>query len=146
MFAGGGSALGGKKIVLSGLSAGIAMVVVNALLNPVFAAIFPWLQEAYMNPVFRPWNDPIMMLFFLYPIALGLGLAYVWDETKSLFKKTACQNGLTFGLIYFAVGAVPSFLINYSSFNLPLLMILTWTIMGLINGLVAGCVLAKLNK
>lgn len=135
-----------KKIILTGLAAGVAMVVVNALLNPIFNLIFPSLKDAYMTSVFRPWNDPIMMLFFLYPIALGFGLAYVWDKTKSLFKKSACLNGLNFGLIYFAVGGIPAFLINYSSFNLPLLMILTWTIMGLVNGLVAGCVLAKLNK
>jgi len=122
------------------------MVAVNMALNPIFAAIFPDLQKSYMNPIFRPWNDPIMMLFFLYPIALGLGLSFVWDKTKKLFSKSACQNGVYFGLIYFCVSGIPAFLINFSSFNLPLIMILTWTIMGLIDGLVAGCVLAKLNK
>lgn len=135
-----------KKIFWTGLVAGIAMVIVNAALNPVFNAIFPELKDAYMNPVFRPWEDPIMMLFFLYPIALGLGLAWVWDKTKQLFNLSVCQNGFNFGLIYFCVAGIPAFLINFSSFNLPLVMILTWTLMGLIDGLVVGCVLAKLNK
>ena len=135
-----------KKIFWSGLAAGFAMAVVNMALNPIFNAIFPWLKEAYMNPVFRPWEDPIMMLFFLYPILLGFGLSFVWDKTKQLFTKSACQNGINFGLIYFCVGGIPTFFINFSSFNLPFVMILTWTIMGLVNGLVAGCVLAKLNK
>lgn len=135
-----------KKIFWTGLVAGIAMVIVNMALNPIFDAIFPGLKESYMNPVFRPWEDPIMMLFFLYPIVLGFGLSFVWDKTKQLFEKGACQNGINFGLIYFCVSGIPAFLINFSSFNLPLVMILTWTIMGLINGLVAGCVLARLNR
>lgn len=135
-----------KKIFWTGLAAGIAMAAVNMALNPIFSAIFPGLKEAYINPVFRPWEDPIMMLFFLYPIALGFGLSFVWEKTKQLFRKSALRNGLNFGLIYFFVGGIPSFLINFSSFNLPLTMILTWTIMGLVNGLVAGCILAKLNK
>lgn len=135
-----------KKILWTGLVAGIAMMLVNMALNPVFDALFPWLKGAYMNPVFRPWQDPIMMLFFVYPILLGLGLSFVWDKTKQLFTKSACQNGINFGLIYFVVGGIPTFFINYSSFSLPFVMILTWTIMGLVNGLVAGCILARLNK
>ena len=135
-----------KKIFWTGLAAGIAMVIVNAVLSPLLSAMFPLLKEAYMNPVFRPWSDPIMMLFYLYPIVLGFALAWVWDKTKQLFGKNACKNGVNFGIIYFCVAGIPAFLINFSSFNLPFLMILSWTIMGLIDGLVAGCVLAKLNK
>jgi hypothetical protein len=135
-----------KKILWTGLAAGIAMVIVNMALSPIFNAMIPGLKESYMNPVFRPWDDPIMMLFFLYPIALGFGLSFIWDKTKQLFTKSACQNGLNFGLIYFCVSGIPAFLINFSSFNLPLVMILTWTVMGLVNGFIAGCVLAKLNK
>jgi hypothetical protein len=135
-----------KKILWTGLAAGIAMVIVNMALNPIFNAMIPGLKESYMNPLFRPWDDPIMMLFFLYPIALGFGLSFIWDKTKQLFTKSACQNGLSFGLIYFCVIGIPTFLINFSSFNLPLVMILTWTVMGLVNGFIAGCVLAKLNK
>ncbi len=135
-----------KKIFLTGLAAGITMSVVNMILTPTFGVIFPNLQEAYINPVFRPWDDPIMMLFFLYPILLGFGLAFVWDKTKALFKKSTLCNAIDFGLIYMFVIAVPSFLINFSSFTFPVTMILTWTIMGIFNGFVAGFVLAKLNK
>jgi hypothetical protein len=99
-----------------------------------------------MNPVFRPWEDPLMMLFFLYPVVLGFGLSFVWDRTRQLFRNGPWQNGISFGLIYFCVAGIPAFLINFSSFNLPLLMILSWTIMGLVDGIVAGCILAKLNK
>ena len=47
-----------KKIFWTGLVAGVAMMIINMVLNPLFNAIFPWLEEAYMTPVFRPWEDP----------------------------------------------------------------------------------------
>lgn len=137
-----------KKILWTGLVAGGAMALVNMGLNFVMNAFMPQLQEAYMgNPVFRPWDDPIMMLFFLYPLVLGLALAYVWDKTKKLFTaKLPCKRGFDFAMIYFFVVVIPMFLINFSSFNLPFSMIMSWTIMSLINGLVAGIILARLNK
>ena len=135
-----------KKIFGIGLISGIVMVIVNMALNPIFNIIFPGLQNFYFNPIFRPWSDPIMMLFFAYPIALGLGLSFVWSKTKQLFTKNILQNGINFGLIYFCVNGIPAFLINFSSFNFPFIMILTWTITGLIDGLITGCILAKLNK
>lgn len=135
-----------KKIIWTGLVAGIAMAVVNMLLNPLIYALFPGLQEAYMTPVFRPWDDPLMMLFFLYPIVLGLALAYVWDRIKKLCHHTPWRAGINFGIIFFLVSGLPTFLINYSSFNLPLEMILSWTFMSAVNGFVAGLTLAYLNK
>lgn len=136
-----------KKIVWTGLVAGIAMIVGNMIVNPIFNMLFPFLPDAYMdNPVFRPWEDPIMMLFFLYPIVLGLALAWVWDKTKQLFSGSDCRKGMHFGLIFFFVSGLPAFLINYSSFNFPFIMILSWTVMSLVNGFVAGAVLARINK
>jgi uncharacterized membrane protein YraQ (UPF0718 family) len=37
-------------------------------------------------------------------------------------------------------------LITYSSFVVSLLMIISWLVMGLVNGIVAGWIFAKLNK
>lgn len=136
-----------KKVLWTGFVAAVAMVVVNMLLNPLFNVLFPWLQDAYKNPeIFRPWEDPVMMLFWLYPLVLGIGLAWVWDKTKQLFSGKPCKKGLTFGLIFFFVSGLPAFLINYSSFNFPFVMIFSWTLMSFFNGIVAGIVLAKMNK
>ena len=75
-----------KKIFLPGLVAGIMMNVVNALLNPIINFLFPGLQDAYKNTAFRPWDDPVMSLFFLYPILLAFPMSYIWDKTKALFN------------------------------------------------------------
>ena len=136
-----------KKILWTGLVTGIVMLIGNMLLNPIINLVFPNLQAVYEgNAVFRPWDDPIMMLFFLYPIVLGFPLAWIWDKTKKLFKKSIWVNGLNFGLIYLFIAGLPSFIINFSSFSLPIAMVGSWSAMGIVNGFVAGLVLARINK
>jgi len=136
-----------KKILKEGVIVAVAMFLFNMLLNLVFNFLMPTLQEQYMdNPVFRPWDDPVMMLFWAYPLALGIAFAWVWSKTKKLFKGTPCQRGWNFGLVYFFISGLPIFIINYSSFDLPFAMIFTWTLMSFFNGVVAGKVLARINK
>jgi hypothetical protein len=135
-----------KKILWTGLLTGIAMLFVNIAINPLFNIIFPSLKDAYMNEFFRPWDDPIMMLFFAYPILLGFPLAFIWEKTKKQFGNCKTQNALIFTLIFITTISLPTFFINYSSFNLPFTMILSWTLMSVINGLSAGLVLTSLNK
>jgi len=100
----------------------------------------PSLNSEYINPAFRPWADPIMSLFYLYPIVLGIGLTYFWLKTKKSWK-----NGLEFGLTYGVINAVTAFIINFSSFTFSIGMVGSWTVMGLINAVVAGLALEKLD-
>jgi hypothetical protein len=136
-----------KKVLWTGLVTGIAMLIGNMLLNPFINFVFPNLQAAYeANMAFRPWDDPIMMLFFLYPLMLGFPLAWIWNKTKKLFKKNAWVNGLNFGLIYLFTAGLPTFIINFSSFTFPIAMVGSWSLMGIVNGFVAGLVLARINR
>lgn len=137
-----------KKVFFSGLIAGIAMSIGNWILNPIIYFFSPMLKESYMNnPVFRAWDDPMMFAFMLYPFALGFVLAFIWEKTKHLFSG-GCRlcHGFIFGVIFFFVSGLPAFLINLGSFTFPFSMVFSWAVMGLVNGIVAGCVLAFVNK
>ena len=137
-----------KNILIPGLVAGVAMNVVNMLIvNPVFSKLYPSFQGIYENTtIFKSMDDPVMSLFFVYPVALAIALALVWDKTKHMFAGDMWRRGLHFGLVYFAVAGIPAFLINFASFNLPAMMVVSWTVMTLTNGLVAGWVFAKMNS
>lgn len=137
-----------KKVLGNGLLVGVLMIVVSFILSLIFGWIFPGIDAMYSNTdIFKAVNDPMMILFWMYPLVLGIAFAWVWDKTKKMFKaKTACIKGLDFALIYLFISGVPAFLINAGSFNLPVLMVFTWTIMSFLNGWVAGWALAKLNK
>lgn len=137
-----------KKILIAGLAAGLAMLIVSLGLNQLFNAVIPGLSNEYMNPaLFRPWSDPLMMLFFLHPFVVGIALSWVWSIVKSIVPGVgAWKKGFNFGLAYGIVTSLPGMLISYSSFQISLWMILSWTIAGLIQTIVAGMVLARMNR
>ena len=128
-----------NKYVLA-LVIGIILLISNMVLSMLFNVIFPSLNTEYINPAFRPWDDPLMSLFFVYPVVLGVLLTYLWLKTRKSWK-TGIDFGITVGLLM----AVPMFIVNYSSFTFSLLMISAWTVFGFLNVLVAGLALEKLE-
>ena len=136
-----------KKVILPGILAGILMAIIGMAIGYLFNIPFPSLMLEYENiNVFRAFDDPLMSLFFLYPLVLGIVLAWVWDKSKSLFKCKYFKRALAFGAVYFLVATIPGMLITYSSFQVSLLIVGTWTLNGLLNGIIAGLVFGKLNK
>lgn len=136
-----------KKHISWGLLAGILMIVVGFIVNFIFAWIFPSFQEIYLDThIFVDMTTPRSMLFWLYALVLGIGLAWLYDMVKKQLDKKPCKAGLQFAWIFFVINGIPMFLINVSSFNLPVAMIFSWTIMSFLNGWVAGCLFAKKLK
>ena len=137
-----------KGFFWTGVLAGVLMILVNLVINVFYSWAFPGFQAIYENTViFRAMDDPLMMMFWFYPLVLGVCLAWVWGYTKNVFKKdTVFWAGFKFGLAYFVVAGIPVFIINLSSFNLPFWMIFSWADMTAANGLVAGWVFAKFNR
>ena len=135
-----------KKVVVPGLIAGIAMLITGMALNWLFGFIFPSVAAEYQNPdLFRPWDDPLMSLIFVHPFILGLALAWAWDKTKDLFKERdvfwrCCQFAGAYWLI-----SIPGMLISYSTFPVSLTMIVSWSLSGFAQAVVAGWIFAKRN-
>ena len=136
-----------RKILVPGLLAGVAMLVTGMMVTQIFNAVFPTLATEYTNPgLFRSWSDPIMSLFFLYPFLLGLILAWVWDKTKKLLSsKDIMTRGWQFGASYWVISSIPGMFITYSSFPVSLLLVISWSISGLVQAGVAGWLFAKMN-
>lgn len=136
------------KIFLQGLLAGVAVFIVSFLVNMGSEQILPSLAQEFKNPnMFRPWSDPLMSLFFVYPFVLGIVLSFIWNKVKKLFTdRSFWKRGAQFGLLYWVAAAIPGMLITYSSFTLSLTMVMVWTIGGLLEALTAGIVLARTNK
>ena len=131
-----------KKIIWPGLFVGVIALVLNMIVNYAFMLI-PSVKADYYSGFMRSWQDPLMMVFFLYPFILGIVFAWLWDTTKSSFKGK--MRGCYFGWILFFLTTVPGMFITYTSFNLSFLTILGWTISGLLTAKIAGFVLAWMN-
>lgn len=137
-----------KKIITAGFVVGAVNLVVGMLLSAIYNFLTPSVTGEYINiNLFRPWSDPLMSLFFFYPFILGMALSWVWDKTKKLFVgKNIFEDAYKFGLAYWLVAGLPGMFVTYSSFQVSLPMVLTWSLTGLIEAVVAGFILAKLNK
>ena len=136
-----------KKIVVPGLIAGAVMLIVGMILNWLWGVLFPSISSEYQNTaIFRPFTDPLMSYIFIHPFVVGLILAWVWDKTKGLFRQRdvfwrCCQ----FATAYWVV-TIPGMLISYSSFQVSLMLIITWSLTILGQVIAAGYVFAKMER
>ena len=135
------------KRFLTSLIVGAIMLVTGMLTGQLFQLIVPSIKSEYINPsLFRPWNDPIMSLVFVEPFVIGFILVWLWDKTNSLVKgETFLERGLKFGFIYWCI-SIPGMIMSYSSFPVSLILVISWSISGLIQTLCAGIYLSKVIK
>lgn len=133
-----------KKVLKSGFIIGIANLIIGMGLSWLMNFLSPSLALEYQNPsIFRPWSDPLMSLYFLYPFLLGLILAWIWEKIKPIFKdKDKTKIALNFGLAYFIVAGLPGMFITYSTFQVSLLLVLSWSLTGIIDAIAAGWILS----
>ncbi|KKT74992.1 MAG: hypothetical protein UW69_C0022G0002 [Microgenomates group bacterium GW2011_GWA2_44_7] len=133
------------KIVKQGLIIGIVNLLVGLIFNQTVGLLFPGITQEYVRSgLFRPWTDPLMMAFFLYPFILGLVLAYFWSRFgKQIEGKTSSAKALNFAKLYFLIATVPGMFVSYTSFRVSALMIGSWTLTGFVEAFVAGWILAK---
>jgi hypothetical protein len=136
-----------KKIIVSGLLAGIAMLVIGFAAGYGLMAIFPKLTAEYANTsLFRAWSDPLMSLYYVCPFALGLILAWIWSRVNGVMKGAGwAAKGARFGLAYWVV-SIPGMIISYASFPLSLIMVVTWSVSILLQALAAGLIYAAVNR
>lgn len=135
-----------KKILLPGIIAGIATFVLGMAVSYLFMLI-PTVTADYQNTaIMRPWKDPLMMLFLLYPFVEGILFAWAWNKSKELFHGSDLKRGMNFGLAIWMITTIPGMLVSYASFQLSLLTIVSWLIGGLICTIADGLIFVKMNK
>jgi hypothetical protein len=136
--------LGAKTIVMSGLVAGIVVLALSMIISTVTQVLFDYnvLALAGMRSV----NDPVSILFFLFPFVVGVAMAILYDFTKKSFTGTATRKGVVLGLLGWGVYGIPSAFIVFSSMDYPLGFTVNSVIGSLVYMLGAGITITKLSK
>jgi len=130
-----------------GLLAGFLNFIVGLGLNYVVNLAFPSIALEYQNEaIFRPWSDPLMMVYFLYPFILGVVLAYLWMFIQNRLEGDATLEAFEFAKFYFIVATLPGMFVTYTSFQLSLIMVLLWAAFGFVQVYIAGFIFAKFIK
>jgi hypothetical protein len=135
-----------KKVLGSGLLAGLVLFLASMVVAQVFKMIFPAINEEYQNiNLFRAPTDPLMLLFFLHPFLLGIILAWLWAKTKSIFGENL-KGGINFGVTYWIIATIPGMFATYTSMPYSLPIVLSWLVGGLVEAILAGIIFQKLIK
>lgn len=133
-------------MIKHGILAGITNLIIGFGISMLAGAIFPSINQEYMNEsIFRPWDDPLMMAFFLQPFVVGFIFAYFWSLIKDKLKGSINARALGFAKTYFIVAIFAGMFATFTSFQLSLLIVLSWTIGGFLEALVAAYIFQKVK-
>ena len=136
-----------KKIVIPAIIAMVAVFATGMLFGYLFDFLIPSLKAQYENStIFRSWSDPLMMIYFIYPLLISLALAWIWDKVKSILQGNYMRRVLNFTGMFFLVSVIPGMIMSLSSFKISVVMVITWTISSYFQVLVATLIFGKMNK
>jgi len=133
-----------KKIILSGIVAGIILLIVSELALHATILLFPGIAVQYFDPAFDTESKHILF-YYMHPFVISLALAWFWTRFKGVLTGTFVTRGIEFGLIYVLIAAFPMLWLIYAAMNVSFAIVSTWFILALIEGIVAGLVLEKMN-
>jgi hypothetical protein len=133
-----------KKILSSGLIAGIVLFIVSY--GGLYLAIrfIPELFVIYNNPLFNS-DGSRDVVFYMHAFIISFALSWFWERFKSLFPGHFLLRGLEFGFVYAIVALLPVMWITFSSLDITIVMVLSWFFYGLFQAVVAGVIFAKIN-
>ena len=131
-------------MIKKGLLAGLIILFLGISFNFLLELFIPALANEYKNPnLMRPWTDPLMMIFFAYPFVLGLVSAYFWNLIEKNFIGGTMKKAFQFAKSYFIIATIPGMFISYTTFQISLLMVFSWTVLGFLEVFLAGVIFAK---
>ena len=133
-----------KKIIFSGLVAGILLLLLSVIGLYSTVWLFPSLAVQYFDPAFDSQSQRAI-LYFIHPFIAGLVLAWFWNRCKGFLKGPFLGRGIEFGVLYWLVAVFPMMWLIYSSINVSLALVGSWLVFGLLQGIAAGLVLEKMN-
>lgn len=133
-----------KKILISGLIAGVILLVLSILGLYLTMWLFPDIAMQYFNPAFNDQSSRYM-IYYIHPFIIALALSWFWNRFKGILTGSFFTRGIEFGLIYVLIATFPSMWLIYSAISVSLAMVATWFVFGLLQGIISGLVFEKIN-
>lgn len=133
-----------KRIISSGLIAGVVLLILSVLALYATIWFFPTLASQYYDPAFDNQSGRYL-IYYAHPFVIAMALAWFWDRFKGALKGSYLTRGIEFGLIYALIAIFPVLWLTYSALAVSLAMVGTWLVFGLLQGVVAGLLFEKFN-
>jgi len=133
-----------KKIFISGLLAGVVLLLISFAALYLTIYLFPGIADEYYSPTYRDDSDRLW-LYFLHPFVMAITFSWFWENFKSKIEGGLVYRGVWVGLIYGAVALLPAMWMTFSALNVSLQMVVSWYAYGLFQACIAGLIFAKTN-
>ena len=131
-----------KQILIGGILAGIVIEVISLAFSWLAQSI--WQYKVLELPGMRTINDPVSILFFVYPWVLGFALVCVYSYFEKALEGNYVAKGWKFGLLMWVVVSISSAFLVFASMDYPIGFTVNSIIGPLIYMLVTGIVIAKI--
>lgn len=134
-----------KKFYLA-IFTGFAIMILGMGLGKILSFFLPVLDVEYDNRfLFRPWSDPLMSIYWFHPFVTALILLWFWNITKVLLiPKSNLLRACVFGFSYWMI-TMPGMIISYSTFQISLIMVMSWSLIALLQAILAGIIYSKVQ-
>ncbi|WP_344979247.1 hypothetical protein [Compostibacter hankyongensis] len=133
-----------KRIIISGLVAGIALLALSISGLYLSVWLFPDLSMQYFGPAFND-RSGRYMVYYTHPFVTGIVLSWFWNRFKSILTGSFITRGIEFGVVYALIASLPSLWMVYSAMSVSLPLLSTWFIFGLLQGGISGMIFEKTN-
>jgi hypothetical protein len=133
--------MNGKNIVVAGLTGGTLLFILLFGLNMIMNKLIAYDISKFNG--MRPMDDPVMMLFFVYPFVIAFAAAYVYDAVHPALQGSVVQKGVLFGVILLVIVAIPSNFAMYTSMDWPVTFYIGNLIWAVIGFLLTGIIFAR---
>jgi hypothetical protein len=106
-----------KKFVLSWVLGSVLLYIMLFLISAITMAIAPF--NIFDVGGMRTATDPLMILYFLYPVLLSLITTYVFSVVRGSLQGSYINKGLMFGFLLFLLLTVSSGFIIITTMQYP---------------------------
>lgn len=133
-----------KKFFLAGIAGGIVLYAASAIFVTIVRYFFPY--DILGLPGMRSVNDPLMLLFFLYPFVLSFAMAGAYQAITPALQGKWFDKGKTFGVLMWVVTGIPNAFLVYSSMEYPLGFTIESFAGSLVYMIAAGITIARIQQ
>lgn len=111
------NALTVKTVLVAGILGGIWLFIMTFLGSNAGTMSAPY--DIMTLGGMRDVNDPVLVLFFLYPFVLSFTSAVVFGMVRTALGGSDIEQGLRFGLVMILLVMIPGLYVMYTSMTYP---------------------------
>ena len=131
-----------KQFLVGGILSGVGILAVSIIFSWLTQNI--WQYDVMDLAGMRSIDDPICILYFVYPWVLGFSLSFVYPYFEKSLDGESNTKGWKFGLLMWIVVGITSAFLVFSSMDYPIGFTVNSVVGSLLDTLIAGIIIANI--